>query len=41
VISDLLRDGYEDALLIACPRSKNYKDQLEDLQTLRDMGVAE
>jgi hypothetical protein len=40
VIYALLRDGYDDVVLIVCPRSKRYQDDLEDLQTLRDAGVA-
>jgi hypothetical protein len=41
VISWIIDDGYDDVLLIACPRSKRYKDDLEDLKILRDSGVAE
>jgi hypothetical protein len=40
VLYSLLRNGYDDVVLIACPRSKNYNDDLEDLQMLRDAGVA-
>lgn len=36
----LLEDGYDDDVLIACPRSKRYKEDIEDLQMLRDAGVA-
>lgn len=41
VISSLIDDGYDDTLLIACPRSRRFEDDLEDLQMLRDAGVAE
>lgn len=30
VISAMLDDGYDDVVLIACPRSKNYEEQLSD-----------
>ena len=39
-ISRLAEDGYEDGVLVACSRSKNFEDQLEDLQMLRDEGIA-
>ena len=41
VLSWLVDDGYDDVVLIACPRSKRYKEDLDDLQLLRDSGVAE
>jgi len=41
VISWFIDDGYDDVVLIACPRSKRYLDDLEDLRILRDAGVAE
>lgn len=41
VISWFLDDGYPDVLLIACPRSKRYDDDLADLDLLRKAGVAE
>jgi hypothetical protein len=37
----MLKEGYEDVLLIACPASTKFKEQMEDLQMLRDAGVAE
>ena len=40
VISWFLDDGYDDVLLIACPKSKRYEDDLADLAMLRDAGVA-
>jgi hypothetical protein len=40
VISWFVDDGYEDVLLIACPKSKRYEDDLADLAILRDAGVA-
>ena len=40
-ISWFLDDGYDDVLLIACLRSKRYQDDLEDIQMLRNAGVAE
>jgi hypothetical protein len=40
-ISWFLDDGYDDVLLIACPRSKRFKDDLEDIRMLRDAGIAE
>lgn len=40
-ISWLIEEGYDDTVLIACPRSKRYKDDLADLKLLRDLGVAE
>jgi hypothetical protein len=39
-ISWFLDDGYDDVVLIACPRSKNYAGDLEDLAALRKIGVA-
>jgi hypothetical protein len=41
VISWFIDDGYDDVVLIACPRSKRFKDDLDDLQLLRESGVAE
>lgn len=40
VISWFLDEGYEDVLLIACPKSKRYQDDLADLAILREAGVA-
>lgn len=40
VISWLLNDGYEDVLLIACPESKRFKDDLADLHLLREARIA-
>jgi len=40
VIAWFLEDGYDDVLLIACPKSKRYEDDLADLSILRDAGVA-
>jgi hypothetical protein len=40
-LSLFLDDGYEDLLLIACPRSKRYRDDLAEIQILREAGVAE
>lgn len=40
VIGWLLDDGYEDVVLVACKRSRRYKDDLQDLQMLRDSGIA-
>jgi hypothetical protein len=41
VINMLLDDGYPDALLIACPRSTRFSEDLEDLELLRRQGIAE
>jgi hypothetical protein len=41
IISQLIKDGYDDELLIACPRGKRYADNLYDLMLLRDAGIAE
>src|SRR5262245_17380858 len=39
-ISMLLDDGYNDVVLIACPQSKKYAEDLAELATLRTAGVA-
>jgi len=39
-IGMLLDDGYDDVVLVACERSRRFKDDLKDLQLLRDAGVA-
>jgi hypothetical protein len=39
-ISWFVDDGYEDMLLIACPKGKRYEDDLTDLAMLRDAGIA-
>jgi hypothetical protein len=39
-IGMLIDEGYDDVVLIAGPRSKRYVEDLEDLQMLRDAGVA-
>jgi hypothetical protein len=36
----LIDDGYSDVVLIACKRSRRFKDDLLDLQLLRDAGIA-
>lgn len=41
IIGRLLEEGYDDVVLIACPKSKRFKDDLADLETLREAGVAE
>jgi hypothetical protein len=41
VISQFIGEGYDDVVLIACPRSKRYNEQIADLQILRDSGAAE
>ncbi len=40
VMSSLVREGYDDTLLIACPGSSRFKDQMEDLDMLREAGIA-
>lgn len=40
VISTLVHEGYDDTLLIACSGSSRFKDQMEDLNMLRQEGIA-
>ena len=40
VISALVCEGYDDTLLIACRGSSRFEDQMEDLDMLRNEGIA-
>lgn len=39
-ISALLEEGYDDVVLVACRDSKYFKEQMEDLGTLRQAKIA-
>jgi hypothetical protein len=39
-ISWFLEDGYDDLVLFACTKSRRFKDDLADLELLKDAGVA-
>ncbi|MEM8946681.1 MAG: hypothetical protein AAGD11_16020 [Planctomycetota bacterium] len=40
VINRLVDEGYNDVLLVACPESSRFADQMEDLEMLRNEGIA-
>jgi hypothetical protein len=41
ILQELTEDKYPDVLLLACPRSKNFAEQMEHLRLLRGAGVAQ
>jgi hypothetical protein len=40
VISQLIKEGYDDCLLIACRGSSKFSERMEDLEMLRNNGIA-